>query len=236
MPSATTATITPIPSRLRRTAYGIPEWLHLGEISPTCVSAREAQTKGSHPTRPLRGGNHAFSPPCDRTACGSSLRDRRPGRRRARWAARRQCPSVRRLRGQRRVLVLRRSSRTRPARALATRVGPNLLGGTNIVRGINSFVSNLICSGNTYSYRADTEQALSWITATVAAEGASLSHRRKRHRACPSFGARPSSLPNPTSGRCTAGCAAEDASQQDVRRGRVREHRLPPAQHDRPQT
>jgi hypothetical protein len=33
--------------------------------------------------------------------------------------------------------------------------------------GLNSFVSNLICSGNTYSYRADTEQALSWISATV---------------------------------------------------------------------
>lgn len=54
--------------------------------------------------------------------------------------------------------------------------GPNLLGGTNIVLGINSFVANSICSGNTYSYRADTEQALSWITATVAAEGGSLSH------------------------------------------------------------
>ena len=54
--------------------------------------------------------------------------------------------------------------------------GPNLLGGTNIVLGVNSFVANLICSGNTYSYRADTEQALSWINTTVAAEGGSLSH------------------------------------------------------------
>jgi hypothetical protein len=54
--------------------------------------------------------------------------------------------------------------------------GPDLLGGTNIVLGINSFVANSICSGNTYSYRADTEQALSWITSTVAAKGGSLSH------------------------------------------------------------
>ena len=54
--------------------------------------------------------------------------------------------------------------------------GPNLIGGTNIVLGVNSFVANSICSGNTYSYRADTEQALSWITATAVAEGGSLSH------------------------------------------------------------
>lgn len=54
--------------------------------------------------------------------------------------------------------------------------GPNLLGGTNIVLGINSFVANLICSGNTYSERADTKQALSWITSTVSAKGGSLLH------------------------------------------------------------
>ena len=54
--------------------------------------------------------------------------------------------------------------------------GPNLLGGTNIVLGINSFVANGICSGNTYSYRADTGQALDWVNATVEAQGASLSH------------------------------------------------------------
>jgi hypothetical protein len=44
------------------------------------------------------------------------------------------------------------------------------------VLGINSFVANSICSGNTYSYRADTAQALDWINATIAAEGASLLH------------------------------------------------------------
>ena len=54
--------------------------------------------------------------------------------------------------------------------------GPNLLGGTNIVLGINSFVANGICAGNTYSYRADTPDALGWVTSTVAAEGGSLSH------------------------------------------------------------
>lgn len=52
--------------------------------------------------------------------------------------------------------------------------GPNLLGGTNVVLAVNSFVSNSICSGNTYSYRVDTAQALSWITSTVRAHGASL--------------------------------------------------------------
>ena len=54
--------------------------------------------------------------------------------------------------------------------------GPNLLGGTNIVLGINSFVANGICAGNTYSYRADTADALGWVTATVAAQGGSISH------------------------------------------------------------
>jgi hypothetical protein len=54
--------------------------------------------------------------------------------------------------------------------------GPNLLGGTNIVLGINSFVANGICAGNTYSYRADTADALWWVTYTLAAEGGSLSH------------------------------------------------------------
>lgn len=52
--------------------------------------------------------------------------------------------------------------------------GPDLLGGTNVVLAVNSFVSNLICSGNTYSYRIDTAQALDWITATVADQGASI--------------------------------------------------------------
>ena len=53
--------------------------------------------------------------------------------------------------------------------------GPNLLGGTNVVLGINSFVANGICAGNTYSYRADTADALNWVTSTVSANGGSLS-------------------------------------------------------------
>jgi hypothetical protein len=52
--------------------------------------------------------------------------------------------------------------------------GPNLLGGTNIVLAVNSFVANGICAGNTYSYRVDTADALGWITSTVAAKGGSL--------------------------------------------------------------
>ena len=52
--------------------------------------------------------------------------------------------------------------------------GPNLVGGTNVVLAVNSFVSNSICSGNTHSYRIDTAQALDWITSTVAEQGASI--------------------------------------------------------------
>ena len=52
--------------------------------------------------------------------------------------------------------------------------GPNLLGGTNIVLGVNSFVANGICAGNTYSYRVDTAQALNWIETTAAAHGGSF--------------------------------------------------------------
>jgi hypothetical protein len=52
--------------------------------------------------------------------------------------------------------------------------GPNLLGGTNIVLAVNSFVANSICSGNTYSYRVDTAQALDWIIPEIEAQGGSL--------------------------------------------------------------
>jgi hypothetical protein len=54
--------------------------------------------------------------------------------------------------------------------------GPDLLGGTNVVLAENSFVNNSTCAGNTYSYRVDTAQALSWITSTAAAHGGSLPH------------------------------------------------------------
>lgn len=52
--------------------------------------------------------------------------------------------------------------------------GPDLLGGTNIVIGVNSFVTNGGCKGVTYSYRVDTDEALTWITDTVALRGGSL--------------------------------------------------------------
>jgi hypothetical protein len=54
--------------------------------------------------------------------------------------------------------------------------GPDLLGGTNVVLAENSFLNTDTCAGNTYSYRVDTPQALSWISTTVAAQGGSLSH------------------------------------------------------------
>ena len=41
--------------------------------------------------------------------------------------------------------------------------GPNLLGGTNVVLGINSYVTNGNCTGVTYSQRADLPVVLSWV-------------------------------------------------------------------------
>lgn len=53
--------------------------------------------------------------------------------------------------------------------------GPDLKAGTNAVLGVNSFVNNNVCGGDTYSARVDTAQAQAWITRTVAANGGSLS-------------------------------------------------------------
>lgn len=41
--------------------------------------------------------------------------------------------------------------------------GPDLLGGTNVVLAVNSYVTNVNCSGVGYSARVDTESVLSWI-------------------------------------------------------------------------
>jgi hypothetical protein len=41
--------------------------------------------------------------------------------------------------------------------------GPDLLGGTNIVLAVNSYVTNVNCSGVGYSTRVDTAQALDFI-------------------------------------------------------------------------
>ncbi len=41
--------------------------------------------------------------------------------------------------------------------------GPNFLGDTNIVLGVNSFVTNGNCAGVTYSFRIDTPEALTFI-------------------------------------------------------------------------
>jgi hypothetical protein len=42
--------------------------------------------------------------------------------------------------------------------------GPNLLGGTRTVLGVNSYVTNNNCSGVGYSARVDIPDVLSWIT------------------------------------------------------------------------
>ena len=52
--------------------------------------------------------------------------------------------------------------------------GPNLLGDSNVVLAVNSFVANAICAGNTYSYRVDTAAALDWINTTVTEHGGHL--------------------------------------------------------------
>jgi Trypsin len=41
--------------------------------------------------------------------------------------------------------------------------GPDLIGGTDIVIGVNSFVMNTNCAGVTYSYRIDSPETLAWI-------------------------------------------------------------------------
>jgi len=63
---------------------------------------------------------------------------------------------------------------TRVAHASATLAGPDLLTGTNIILGVNSFVANSVCTSNTYSYRVDTSKAQQWIRSTVAARGGSI--------------------------------------------------------------
>jgi hypothetical protein len=41
--------------------------------------------------------------------------------------------------------------------------GPDLLGGTNTVLAVNSFVTNINCSGVGYSARVDIPEVLDWI-------------------------------------------------------------------------
>jgi hypothetical protein len=41
--------------------------------------------------------------------------------------------------------------------------GPDLLGDTNIVLGVNSYVTNVNCSGVGYSARVDIPEVLEWI-------------------------------------------------------------------------
>ena len=44
--------------------------------------------------------------------------------------------------------------------------GPDLLAGTNVVLGVNSFVNDSVCAGVTYSARVDTPAVLTWIAST----------------------------------------------------------------------
>lgn len=49
--------------------------------------------------------------------------------------------------------------------------GPDLLGGTNIILAVNSFVTNGRCNGVTYSYRIDTPDALQFINSVIEEHG-----------------------------------------------------------------
>ena len=41
--------------------------------------------------------------------------------------------------------------------------GPDLLGGTNTIVAVNSYVTNINCSGIGYSSRVDIPEVLEWI-------------------------------------------------------------------------
>jgi hypothetical protein len=45
--------------------------------------------------------------------------------------------------------------------------GPDLLGGTNVVLGVNSFVTSYNCSGVTYSFRVDQPDVLQFINSFI---------------------------------------------------------------------
>jgi hypothetical protein len=49
--------------------------------------------------------------------------------------------------------------------------GPNFASGTNIILGVNSFVTNGNCTGVTYSYRADTASARAFLAPWMALYG-----------------------------------------------------------------
>lgn len=52
--------------------------------------------------------------------------------------------------------------------------GPDLLGGTNIILAVNSFVTNGLCAGVTYSNRIDTAEELAFINSVITRYGGRL--------------------------------------------------------------
>ena len=60
-------------------------------------------------------------------------------------------------------------SRREPLRGLSPRIGSrhpggsDLLRGTNVILGVNSYVTNVNCSGVGYSSRVDIPEVLAWI-------------------------------------------------------------------------
>src|SRR3954447_2680535 len=47
--------------------------------------------------------------------------------------------------------------------------GPDLVAGTSIILAVNSFGGGQTCDSNTYSYRVDTQEALTWIAGAILA-------------------------------------------------------------------
>ena len=52
--------------------------------------------------------------------------------------------------------------------------GPDLVAGSNIILAVNSFGGGQTCDSNTYSYRVDTQEALTWIANAIRLGGGSL--------------------------------------------------------------
>ena len=52
--------------------------------------------------------------------------------------------------------------------------GPDLVAGSNVILAVNSFGGGQTCDSNTYSYRVDTQEALTWIANAIRLGGGSL--------------------------------------------------------------
>ena len=168
--------------------------------SRSSSSGSRAATRRPAARAPTSAARSRHRPPCGQygalpeanlvdtlaaNTAGRRGRLRRAGLRQRRRSLRPELQEVRRCVGdpllrtdhagreQRHALATSSSSctRTRAAPASATPVVPTCSAAPTSSSAVNSFVANAICSGNTYSYRVDTPEALAWITSTAIAHG-----------------------------------------------------------------